>query len=329
MPSLAQVRELELKIVEPHTGKQFVFAGLDGREAGGDKSDSLDGALSLAEIGGNEEAKRVFSLLLERIRDPAWFKEMAIAHPGGVFLYGPPGTGKTAMVRAFAKESGLHYHCAKINEIFDPYHGQSERNLARFLHQSGVLFIDELDSLGKEKAYGEMRVNENLVNLLAVGLDEAAAREDVYVFAAGNYVWPIDGKLLRPPRFGTQVLVNYPETLEEHASISGILLNRRIARFGKPVWQEQARAHLDYDQVARGLKDRSEALAGTPGAVRIAGAHIEEIVEQVFVNALLEGKGREEPAFPTTQNFLRCIGGYVPKAKDPAIPEGGARLKWR
>lgn len=313
-------------ITEPETRRRFVFCALDVREDAA-KSDSLEDAVSLADIGGNDEAKRTFGYLLEFLREPEFMAAGGIRWPGGVLLYGPPGTGKTAMVKAFAKDAGLPFHMAKLSEILDPYFGVAERNLSNFLERNGVLFLDELDSLGRMRSYSDMPVNDRLVNVLATGLDKAAARQDAIAVAAANDLRPLDAKLLRPPRFGMHVLVDYPASAEEHAAISAIHLDRRLSRVSEQ-HMPQARAGLDYGAIAKALQVRSAEL-GASQVVRIAGAHIEHIVEQVFLETLLAGRPQGRMTFPSTADFVGYIKAYVPDRRDLAASEdAGRRMQW-
>lgn len=198
------------------------------------------------DVGGLEDVKKVIhrQVILPQARGDL-LQRYGRRRGGGVLLYGPPGCGKTLLARATAGECRVPFLNVRIEQVLDPFHGVSERNLHAQFEEArarapSVLFIDELDAFGyarrkqRDNAPGRTLVDLLLQELDAIGPDN----EGVLVLASTNAPWDVDDALLRPGRFDRSVFVPPPD-VQARLAILRLLLSgipqqavdaRRLAR---------------------------------------------------------------------------------------------------
>jgi len=191
----------------------------------------------LADIGGMDEVKeRLDAAFLAPMRSPELRKLYGKSLRGGLLMYGPPGCGKTYIARAVAGELGAHFMSVSISDVLDMWIGNSERNM-RELFQTArrsapcVLFLDELDALGAKRSQLRHSGLRTTVNQLLAELDgvDAAANEGLFVLAATNHPWDVDGALRRPGRLDRTLLVLPPDQPAREAILRHHLADRPIA----------------------------------------------------------------------------------------------------
>ncbi|WP_246097433.1 ATP-binding protein, partial [Streptomyces botrytidirepellens] len=191
----------------------------------------------LADIGGMDEVKeRLDAAFLAPMRNPELRKLYGKSLRGGLLMYGPPGCGKTYIARAVAGELGAHFMSVSISDVLDMWIGNSERNM-RELFQTArrsapcVLFLDELDALGAKRSQLRHSGLRTTVNQLLAELDgvDAEANEGLFVLAATNHPWDVDGALRRPGRLDRTLLVLPPDQPAREAILRHHLADRPIA----------------------------------------------------------------------------------------------------
>ncbi|KAF4675384.1 Spermatoproteinsis associated protein 5 [Perkinsus chesapeaki] len=184
-----------------------------------------------SDIGGYEEVKRrLIEAVVWPITYGKLFSEMGVAPPRGILLYGPPGCSKTMLARAVATETEMNFISIKGPELFSKWVGDSEakvRDLFRKARQAAptVVFIDEIDAIGQERATGGGGVADRVLAQLLTELDGVSGQSEagVILIAATNRPWAMDPALLRPGRIDRLVHVPLPDSDARMQILQGTL----------------------------------------------------------------------------------------------------------
>jgi cell division protease FtsH len=171
------------------------------------------------DVAGADEAKSDLQEEVDFLRHPAKYHNVGARIPRGVLLVGPPGTGKTLMARAVAGEAGVPFFSLSASEFVEMFVGVGASRVRDLFNQAkaaapAIVFIDELDAVGRRRGAGIGRGNderEQTLNQLLVEMDGFDARQEVIVLAATNRPDVVDPALLRPGRFDRQVTVGLPD----------------------------------------------------------------------------------------------------------------------
>src|SRR5688500_9735821 len=152
------------------------------------------------------------------LRQPAKRSSLGGRSPSGVLLVGPPGTGKTLLARSIAGEAGVPFLFASGSDFFEMYAGVGASRVRRLFkearrHKSCIVFIDELDAVGRARGGNSLshEEREQTLNQLLVEMDGFTQSDNVIVVAATNRQDILDSALLRPGRFDRQVVVGNPD----------------------------------------------------------------------------------------------------------------------
>jgi len=213
-----------------------MFIESDLEEASADAWDVERESITLADVGGLADVKKRLEVaFLAPLRNPELRKLYGKQLRGGLLLYGPPGCGKSYVARALAGELGAGFIVVSIHEILDMWVGRSERNLHELFNLARrnapcVLFIDELDALGRRRSQLHTSAMRTTVNQLLAELDGMeSANEGVFVLGATNHPWDIDSALRRPGRFDRMILVLPPDEAAREVIFKAHLQERPIA----------------------------------------------------------------------------------------------------
>jgi cell division protease FtsH len=174
---------------------------------------------SFDDVAGADAAKQQFLEEVDFLRHPAKYHSVGARIPRGVLLVGPPGTGKTLLARAVAGEAGVPFFSTSGSEFVEMFVGVGASRVRDLFDKAkeaapAILFIDELDAVGRRRGAGLGNVNderEQTLNQLLVDMDGFDAHESVIVIAATNRADVLDPALLRPGRFDRQVFVDLPD----------------------------------------------------------------------------------------------------------------------
>jgi SpoVK/Ycf46/Vps4 family AAA+-type ATPase len=173
---------------------------------------------TFGDVGGLDEVKKaIHRTIVLPFQRPDLYERYGRRAGGGVLLYGPPGCGKTMLARATAAECGLPFSNVRIEEILDPFIGQSERNLHDVFVQARraapcVLFLDELDAIAFARRKHTGSAGRPLVDQLLQELDSIGSDNDgILVLGATNAPWDVDEALKRPGRFDRMLFVPPPD----------------------------------------------------------------------------------------------------------------------
>jgi len=215
------------------------------------------------DVAGTDEAKRELQEIVTYLKDPSKFEKLGAKVPKGVLLYGAPGTGKTLMARAVAGEAGVPFYSITGSDFMEMLVGVGAKRVREMFKNAkeaapAIIFIDELDSIGRRRGAGlggGHDEREQTLNQLLSEMDGFETNESVIVMAATNRPDILDKALLRPGRFNRRVEVGLPSQ-EDRVKIL------EIHAKNKPMADD-----VDFESVSR----------GTPG---FSGADLENLLNE-------------------------------------------------
>ncbi len=178
-----------------------------------------DVKVRFADVAGVDEAEDELREIVEFLKTPKKYTSIGGRIPKGVLLVGPPGTGKTLLARAVAGEAKVPFFSLSGSEFVEMFVGVGAARVRDLFAQAEVkapciVFIDELDALGKvriQTPMGSHEEREQTLNQLLAEMDGFDARKGVIIMGATNRPEVLDPALLRPGRFDRQVLVDKPD----------------------------------------------------------------------------------------------------------------------
>jgi cell division protease FtsH len=247
------------------------------------------------DVAGVEESKQELKEVIEFLKEPERFTTVGGKMPRGILLVGPPGTGKTLLAKAVAGESGVPFFSMSGSEFVEMFVGLGAARVRDLFTQAKakapcIIFIDELDALGKARGLGTMGGHderEQTLNQLLVEMDGFDPQVGVILLAATNRPEILDPALLRPGRFDRQVLVDRPDKKGREAIL---------------------KVHLKKIKYDEGL-DVEQLANMTPGMV---GADLANIVNEAAL--LTVRRGKAQAGMPEFQEAVeRVIAGLEKK----------------
>ncbi len=244
--------------------------------SGGNRSKAVeDGKVKtrFADVAGVDEAKDELVEVVDFLKEPKKYTEIGGKIPKGVLLVGPPGTGKTLLARAVAGEAGVPFFSISGSDFVEMFVGVGASRVRDLFKQARekapcIIFIDEIDALGKSRVNGFGGGNderEQTLNQLLVEMDGFENEKGLIILAATNRADILDPALLRPGRFDRQVPVERPDVKGREAIL-------RI--HSKNVKLED---DVDFESIAH----------GTTG---FAGADLANVVNEAALLAVRNGR---------------------------------------
>ena len=175
--------------------------------------------VTFADVEGIDEAKEELVEVVEFLKTPEKYQRLGGRIPKGVLLLGPPGTGKTLLARAVAGEAGVPFFSISGSDFVEMFVGVGAARVRDLFaqaveHAPSIIFIDELDALGKARGMNILSSHderEQTLNQLLAEMDGFDPNQGVIIMAATNRPEILDAALLRPGRFDRQVLVDRPD----------------------------------------------------------------------------------------------------------------------
>ena len=174
---------------------------------------------SFGDVAGVDEAMGELKEIVEFLKTPKKYTAIGGKIPKGVLLVGPPGTGKTLLARAVAGEAKVPFFSLSGSEFVEMFVGVGAARVRDLFSQAEakapcIVFIDELDALGKvriQTPMGSHEEREQTLNQLLAEMDGFDGRKGIIIMGATNRPEVLDPALLRPGRFDRQVLVDKPD----------------------------------------------------------------------------------------------------------------------
>ncbi len=180
--------------------------------------------ITFNDVAGVDEAKEELREVIEFLKDPRKFQKLGGKIPRGVLLVGPPGTGKTLLAKAVAGEAGVPFYAISGSDFVEMFVGvgasrvrdlfEQARRAARSQGKGAIIFIDEIDAVGRLRFSGiggGHDEREQTLNALLVEMDGFDASEGIILIAATNRPDTLDPALLRPGRFDRNIVVHLPD----------------------------------------------------------------------------------------------------------------------
>ncbi|MBU3108306.1 ATP-dependent metallopeptidase FtsH/Yme1/Tma family protein [Clostridium gasigenes] len=187
-------------------------------------------------VAGNEEAKESLMEVVDFLKNPDKYTKYGARMPKGVILYGAPGTGKTLLAKAVAGEAKVPFYALSGSDFVQVYVGVGAARIRSLFKKAkakgkAVIFIDEIDAIGKTRASGAQSQGGNderdqTLNALLTEMSGFAEQEGIVVIAATNRLDTLDPALLRPGRFDRHVEISLPDIKAREKIISLYLENK-------------------------------------------------------------------------------------------------------
>jgi transitional endoplasmic reticulum ATPase len=267
--------------------------GMDDQELMSAERPQID----FTSVGGMEGVKEQIRLkIIFPLQRPEIYAAYGKRIGGGILMYGPPGCGKTQLARATAGEVRGSFLSVGINDILDMWLGNSEKNLHAIFEKARqarpcVLFFDEIDALGANRADMRATSNRQLINQLLAELDGVQAdNSGLLIIGATNAPWHMDPAFRRPGRFDRVIFVPPPDADARREIF-------RIHLAGKPA------EGIDYGKLAAKAEDFS-------------GADVMGVVDAAVESKLSEALRTGRPKPLTTADLLTAIKSHRPTTRE-------------
>jgi cell division protease FtsH len=296
--------------------------------------------VTFKDVAGVDEAKQELIEVVEFLKNPGKFTELGGRIPKGILLVGPPGTGKTLLAKAVAGESGVPFFSLSGSEFVEMFVGLGAARVRDLFVQAKekapcIIFIDELDALGKARGmgtYGGHDEREQTLNQLLAEMDGFDPKVGVILMAATNRPEILDPALLRPGRFDRHILVDRPDKTGRMEILKVHLRNIKAAE------------DLDLEKLANmtpgmagadlaNLVNEAALLAVRRDKKEVGMPEFEEAVERIVAglekkNRLINPDERKTVAYHEMGHAIVALSlpGTDPVQKISIIPRGIAAL---
>lgn len=229
--------------------------------------------VTFEDVGGLKEAKEELKEVVDFLKNPKKYLKMGARIPRGVLLMGAPGTGKTLLARAIASQANVPFFSISASEVIELFVGVGASRVRSLFEQArkvgkAIIFIDEIDSIGKIRGVGITgghEEREQTLNQLLAEMDGIGREEGLIVMGATNRPEYLDPALLRPGRFDRRIVLDLPDINEREEIL-------KIHCRGKP---------LASDVSLREIAER------TPG---FSGADLANLVNEAAILAARRNK---------------------------------------
>lgn len=261
------------------------------------------------DVAGQEEAEESLVEIVDYLKNPKKYTDIGAKCPKGALLVGPPGTGKTLLARAVAGESHVPFFSIAGSEFVEMFAGRGAAKVRELFEEAKknapcIIFIDEIDTIGKKRDAGGFSGNderEQTLNQLLTEMDGFDGNIGIVMLAATNRPEILDPALLRPGRFDRQIRVELP-TLKD-----------RIAILKVHARSYKMEDDIDYSLIAR----------STAGA---SGAQLANILNEAALRAVRMGqdKVRQEDI----QESIEVVIAGAQRKQDILSPEEKKRVAY-
>ena len=258
--------------------------------------------VSFDDVAGCDEAKYELQEVVDFLKNPAHYSALGAKIPKGVLLVGPPGTGKTLLAKAVAGEASVPFFSLSGSEFVEMFVGVGASRVRDLFEQAKrqapcIVFIDELDAIGRERGVHVGAVNderEQTLNQLLVEMDGFEPNAGVILLSATNRPEVLDRALLRPGRFDRQVIVDAPDLVGREAILKVHARDKPLADDVNLHTIAHATPGFSGAALANALNEAA-LLAARRQSKTISHQDIEEAVEKVVAGPERKSRRLNEP----------------------------------
>lgn len=231
------------------------------------EASSLTSSVRFQDVAGIKEVKDELIEIIDYLKNPQKYQNLGISLPKGVLLVGPPGVGKTMIAKAVAGEANVPFFYQSGSSFVQIYVGMGAKRVRELFSKAkanapSIVFIDEIDAVGKARGEGRNDEREATLNELLTEMDGFEENNSVIVIGATNNIEVMDEALLRSGRFDRRIYIDLPD-LEERIQIFQIYLQNK-------------KYNLDLSEISK-------------MCVGFSGAMIASVVNESALNALRRG----------------------------------------
>jgi len=248
---------------------------------GGKKKEKV----TFKDVGGLKEAKEELEEIVDFLKNSRKYLELGARIPRGVLLIGAPGTGKTLLARAIASEANVPFFSISASEVIELFVGVGSARIRSLFSQArkvgrAIIFIDEIDSIGKMRGVGVTgghEEREQTLNQLLSEMDGIGREEGIIVLGATNKPESLDPALLRPGRFDRRIILDLPDINERKEIL-------KIHCRGKPLASD-----VDLDEIVErtaGFSGADLANVANEAAILAAARNKHQIFQQEFLESI-------------------------------------------
>jgi len=243
--------------------------------------------VTFADVAGVEDVKEELYEVIDFLRNPMKYKEYDISLPKGVLLVGPPGVGKTLIAKAVAGEANVPFFYQSAASFVQIYVGMGAKRVSELFTKAkemapSIIFIDEIDAVGKSRGGHSNEEREATLNQLLTEMDGFEESSGVMVIAATNKIEVLDEALLRAGRFDRRVHIPLPDFSER---VSNIELNLKSKNHVIDI-EKVARMTIGFNSAALATLVNEAAL----NALRFSKSTIDDSDIEAVKDKVLLGK---------------------------------------
>lgn len=306
------------------------------------KAQMIHSNVKFSDVAGNEETIMEVKEIVDFLAKPEKYQELGGHIPKGVLMIGPPGTGKTLLAKAVAGEAKVPFFTAAGSDFVEVFAGLGAGRIRGMFEEAKanapcIIFIDEIDALGKSRNSGMGGGNderEQALNQLLVEMDGVISSDaPIIIMGATNRVDILDKALVRPGRFDRIVTVPLPDVISREKILK---IHARKIKLSKGVRLDQiAKSTVGFSGAdLANLCNEAALTAGRSGSRSVEKQHFDEAMDKILMGVKQQGIQMEDKdkSFTAYHEAGHAIIGWVkykeglhdPVHKVSIIPRGRA-----
>ena len=277
--------------------------------------------VSFTDVAGVEEAKAELMEVVDFLKQPSKYQQLGGRIPKGVLLVGPPGTGKTLLAKAVSGEAGVPFFSISGSEFIEMFVGVGAARVRDLFEQAKrkapcIIFIDELDAIGKSRAGGRGGIfsndeREQTLNQLLAEMDGFDTSKGVIIMAATNTPEVLDAALMRAGRFDRQIIVDRPD-LEGREAILKIHVRKITLSHDADLKVIAQRTPGMVGADLANIVNEAALLAVRRGGTQVEMRDLEEAIDRVMLglekkNRIMTASDKERVAYHETGHALVAL----------------------